>query len=149
MSSRFALIKREALDAQREQAQAPAVQARIEQAQAVLAKRPEATQRTIQRTAGQALKEALRQVMAQPGARRAFAQRKAMVEPVFSALRERQGLNRFRRRGLRGVRLEFRLHLMCLQPWAGAGVCPPGALGPSIALCLLHSTAAPACERRV
>ena len=50
--------------------------------------------------------------MAQPGARRAFAQRKAMVEPVFSALRERQGLNRFRRRGLRGVRLEFRLHLM-------------------------------------
>jgi hypothetical protein len=36
------------------------------------------------------------------GARRAFAQRKAMVEPVFSALRERQGLNRFRRRGLRG-----------------------------------------------
>ena len=71
-----------------------------------------ATQRTIQRTAGQALKEALRQVMAQPGARRAFAQRKAMVEPVFSALRERQGLNRFRRRGLRGVRLEFRLHLM-------------------------------------
>ena len=71
-----------------------------------------ATQRTIQRTAGQELKEALRQVMAQPGARRAFAQRKAMVEPVFSVLRERQGLNRFRRRGLRGVRLEFRLHLM-------------------------------------
>jgi hypothetical protein len=28
-----------------------------------------------------------------------FAQRKAMVEPVFSMLRERQGLNRFRRRG--------------------------------------------------
>ena len=26
-------------------------------------------------------------------------------------LRERQGLNRFRRRGLRRVRLEFRLHL--------------------------------------
>jgi hypothetical protein len=42
MSSRFALIKREALEAQREQAQAPALQARIEQAQAVLAERPEA-----------------------------------------------------------------------------------------------------------
>jgi hypothetical protein len=58
---------------------------------------------------GQALKEALRQVMAQPRARQVFAQRKAMVEPVFSMLRERQGLNRFRRR--RRVRLEFRLHL--------------------------------------
>jgi hypothetical protein len=60
---------------------------------------------------GQELKEALRQVMAQPRARQVFAQRKAMVEPVFSMLRERQGLNRFRRRGLRRVRLEFRLHL--------------------------------------
>jgi hypothetical protein len=48
---------------------------------------------------GQELKEALRQVMAQPRARQVFAQRKAMVEPVFSMLRERQGLNRFRRRG--------------------------------------------------
>lgn len=50
--------------------------------------------------------------MEQPQAKRLFAQRKAMVEPVFSALRERQGLNRFRRRGLSRVRLEFRLHLM-------------------------------------
>ena len=68
--------------------------------------------RTIQRCVGQELKEALRQVMAQPKARRVFAQRKAMVEPVFSILRERQGLHRFRRRGLSGVRLEFRLHLI-------------------------------------
>lgn len=68
--------------------------------------------RTVQRTQGQELKEALRQVMAQPGAQKLFAQRKAMVEPVFSMLRERQGLNRFHRRGLAGVRLEFRLHLM-------------------------------------
>ena len=35
-----------------------------------------------------------------------------MVESVFSQLRGRQGLHRFRRRGLRGVRLEFRIHLM-------------------------------------
>lgn len=69
-------------------------------------------QRTIQRSAGQELKEAMRLVMAQPQARQVFAQRKAMVEPVFSTLRERQGLNRFRRRGLSGVRLELRLHLM-------------------------------------
>lgn len=68
--------------------------------------------RTVQRTEGRELKEALRQVMEQPQAKRVFAQRKAMVEPVFSALRERQGLNRFRRRGLSRVRLEFRLHLM-------------------------------------
>jgi transposase len=68
--------------------------------------------RTVQRSVGQELKEAMRAVMAQPRARRVFAQRKAMVEPVFSHLRERQGLNRFRRRGLAGVRLEFRLHLM-------------------------------------
>ena len=35
-----------------------------------------------------------------------------MSSPLMAGLRERQGLNRFRRRGLRGVRLEFRLHLM-------------------------------------
>ena len=35
-----------------------------------------------------------------------------MVEPVFSVLRGKQGLNRFRRRGLSGVRLEFALHIM-------------------------------------
>ena len=57
------------------------------------ARRAQCTQaqaRTIQRSVGQALKEALRQVMAQPRARQVFAQRKAMVEPVFSMLRERQ-----------------------------------------------------------
>jgi transposase len=69
-------------------------------------------QRTLQRDEAQALKEGLRQVMAQPAAKRRFAYRKAMVESVFSQLRGRQGLHRFRRRGLRGVRLEFRIHLM-------------------------------------
>lgn len=68
--------------------------------------------RSIQRTQGQEYKEALRVVMAQPRAKRIFAQRKAMVEPVFSVLRERQGLHRFRRKGLAGVRLELRLHLI-------------------------------------
>jgi transposase len=67
--------------------------------------------RTIQRDYAQELKEALRIVMAQPRAKRRFAQRKAMVEPVFADLRERQGLHRFRRRGLSGARLEFRIHL--------------------------------------
>ncbi len=56
-------------------------------------------------------REALRWVMQHPQARRIFKQRQAMVEPVFSALR-RQGLNRFRRRGLQAVRREFALHIL-------------------------------------
>ncbi len=63
--------------------------------------------RSIQRTQGQEYKEALRVVMAQPRAKRIFAQRKAMVEPVFSVLRERQGST-----ASDGVRLELRLHLI-------------------------------------
>lgn len=35
-----------------------------------------------------------------------------MVEPVFSALRQQQGLSRFRRRGLGGVKREFALHVL-------------------------------------
>ena len=35
-----------------------------------------------------------------------------MVEPVFGHLRTVQGLNRFRRRGLAAVKLEFSLHLL-------------------------------------
>ena len=46
-------------------------------------------QRTLQRDEAQALKEGLRQVMAQPAAKRRFAYRKAMVESVFSQLRAR------------------------------------------------------------
>ncbi|MBZ0273241.1 IS1182 family transposase [bacterium] len=66
--------------------------------------------RTIKRYAVDPAKEAMKKVMAQPGARRAYRKRKAMVEPVFAELRERQGLTRFRRRGLVGARLEFALH---------------------------------------
>lgn len=68
--------------------------------------------RKVKRYAGDEAKEALRMVMAQPQARRIFGQRKAMVEPVFSSLRQRQGLNRFRRRGQAGVRREFALHIL-------------------------------------
>ena len=35
-----------------------------------------------------------------------------MVEPVFGYLRQVQGLNRFLRRGLRGVKVEFGLHIL-------------------------------------
>lgn len=73
---------------------------------------PSARGRSIERTRASELREALSQVMAQPAAAKRYGQRQAMVEPVFSVLRGRQGLNRFRRRGLAGVRLEFRLHIM-------------------------------------
>jgi transposase len=70
------------------------------------------TGRKIKRYAVDEAKEALRQVMQQPKARKAFSQRKSMVEPVFSVLRGLQGMNRFRRKGLLGVKLEFSLHIL-------------------------------------
>jgi transposase len=68
--------------------------------------------RRIKRYAIDAHKDALRAKMAQAEARQRYAQRQAMVEPVFSALRDRQGLQRFRRNGLAAVRVEFALHAM-------------------------------------
>lgn len=50
--------------------------------------------------------------MTHPGAQAVFRQRKAWVEPVFSSLRQQQGLSRFRRRGLAGVKREFALHVL-------------------------------------
>ena len=104
----------------------------------------EAEYRTVQRSLGQDLKEALRQVMAQPGARRVFAQRKAMVEPVFSTLRERQGLNRFRRRGLSRIRLEFRLHLMAYNLGRALAYARRGGLA---AFCALNRLSHALCRR--
>ena len=68
--------------------------------------------RRIIRYAVDNLKDALRETMAHPAAKKAFKQRKATVEPVFGYLRTVQGLNRFRRRGLASVKLEFSLHLL-------------------------------------
>lgn len=50
--------------------------------------------------------------MDHPLAQKRLRQRKAMVEPVFSHLRLRQNFNRFRRKGLVGVRVEFSLQIM-------------------------------------
>ncbi len=50
--------------------------------------------------------------MRQPQAQQEFVQRQAMVEPVFSHLRLIQGLTRFRRLGLAGVKREFALHVL-------------------------------------
>jgi transposase len=68
--------------------------------------------RHIRRHPEETLRDALRQVMEHPKARVIFSSRKAMVEPVFSHLREQQGLNRFRRKGLRQVQREFALHIL-------------------------------------
>lgn len=69
-------------------------------------------QRRVKRHSEDLQRDALRQVMEQPQVRNIFCQRKAMVEPVFSHLRGRQGLNRFRRSGLSAVTREFALHAM-------------------------------------
>ena len=66
--------------------------------------------RTIIRYEEDPLKEAMRQVLEDPKAKKKSRQRKAMVEPVFSVLRDRQGLRRFHRRGLDKVRMEFAMH---------------------------------------
>lgn len=68
--------------------------------------------RRIKRYAMDGAKDALRQVMQHPKAKKSFSNRKAMVEPVFAYLRDIQGLNRFRRKGLEKVKLEFGLHLL-------------------------------------
>ena len=61
---------------------------------------------------GQRLKEAMRDVLEQPRAKRHFRYRKAFVEPPFGELHYKQGLYRFRRKGLKKVRVEFALHCM-------------------------------------
>jgi hypothetical protein len=67
--------------------------------------------RRIKRYTGDAAKEAMRAKLTTAEARARYRQRQAMVEPVFSQLKEVQGLRRFRRRGLAKVRLEFALHV--------------------------------------
>lgn len=79
------------------------------------AMRPQCTKsgkRKIERHPEDEQREALRQVMQQRQVRSLFTQRQAMVEPVFSHLRGRQNLNRFRRRGLQAVKREFALHVI-------------------------------------
>ena len=54
----------------------------------------------------------MRKKMAQDDIRKRYNKRAGMVEPVFSHLRYRQGLNRFRRKGLKAVKVEFALHII-------------------------------------
>lgn len=66
--------------------------------------------RTIKRYEHDELLEALLLVMEHVQAQRVYRKRQGMVEPVFGEMRYVQGLMRFRRRGLRGVKVEFALH---------------------------------------
>lgn len=66
--------------------------------------------RKLKRFEGDELKEAMVQVLQQPAARALYQRRCAVVEPVFAELKERQGLRRFHRRGLRKVAMELALH---------------------------------------
>lgn len=68
--------------------------------------------RQVKRCSSDEMKGALRQVMLLPKAQQRFKYRKAMVEPVFSVLRGVHGLTRFKRAGLKAVKLEFALHIL-------------------------------------
>lgn len=68
--------------------------------------------RQIKRYDGDDAKDALRAKMQQPEVQARYRQRQAMAEPVFGGLRDRQGLRRFRRKGVKAVRLEFGLHVL-------------------------------------
>jgi hypothetical protein len=68
--------------------------------------------RRIKRYAEDAMKDVLREKMEKPEVRQRYLKRQGMVEPVFSHLKCRQGLRRFRRKGLKAVRCEFALHAM-------------------------------------
>jgi hypothetical protein len=66
--------------------------------------------REIKRYDGEELKEAMVEIMKHPEAKRKFARRRVMVEPVFGDLRDHQNLKRFRRRGKKRVATEFAIH---------------------------------------
>lgn len=82
-------------------------------------------QRKFKRYEGDELKEAMANAFQQPGAREAYSQRAATVEPAIARLRQ-NGLNRFTRRGRRRARLELALrctaHNLGLLLWGRAGL---------------------------
>ena len=73
------------------------------------------TRRTIKRFEGEEFTEAMAYVMTHPQARERLQRRSTIVEPIFAELKERLGLRRFRRRHLKGVRVEFALHCLAFN----------------------------------
>ena len=71
-----------------------------------------AKQRTVRRYVSDATREAMRDRMLSPQVRAERGVRSKSVEPCFASTKGPQGLRRFHRRGVRGARLEFRLHAL-------------------------------------
>lgn len=68
--------------------------------------------RRVKRYAADEVKEAMHEKLQDEAVRTRYQQRAGWVEPVFSQLKGKQGLNRFHRKGLAAVRLEFALHAL-------------------------------------
>ncbi|HYD48958.1 MAG TPA: transposase [Terriglobales bacterium] len=71
--------------------------------------------RHVKRMEGAEYSDAMAAVLEQPRARELYRRRMALAEPVHAELRERFGLRRFRRRGLRMVRAEFALYCLAFN----------------------------------
>lgn len=69
-----------------------------------------ADRRQISRDVNEHQLEEVRELMNQEFPRALYAHRQGDVEPVYSEIKGVQGLTRFRRRGARGVQVEFSLH---------------------------------------
>jgi transposase len=75
--------------------------------------------RTVKRYDGELIKELMAEVLRQPRARACYQQRAELAERPHAELRFRQGLNRFRRRGLAGAGVEYALHCLAFNlHWA-------------------------------
>jgi hypothetical protein len=71
--------------------------------------------RTLKHYAGEEFRQWMAELLEHPLVRVRYRRRQAIVEPCFAELRERQGLKRFHRRGLKAVRAEFALHCMAFN----------------------------------
>jgi hypothetical protein len=71
-----------------------------------------AKERTVRRYRSDSKCEAMRDRMLSPQVRAERGVRSKSVEPCFASTKGPQGLRRFHRRGVRGARLEFRLHAL-------------------------------------
>jgi hypothetical protein len=71
--------------------------------------------REVKRYDDEEIRELMAELLKHPAARAKYRRRKTIVEPCFAELKERQGLQRFRRRGMRAVRAEFALHCIAFN----------------------------------
>jgi len=75
--------------------------------------------RSVKRYEGELLKELMAEVLRQPRARDRYRQRAELAERPHAELRFRQGLTRFRRRGLTGASVDYALHCIAFNlRWA-------------------------------